>query len=87
MEQKQRNPHDSRDRRVSTANICHDCLMVYANHEETTDEHMEAFMEAPHSITDINTEKEAWFSWSPCDNCQSPLGGNRYEAIVLLYNV
>lgn len=28
----------------------------------------------------IIPDKDPYFSWTPCDCCQSPLGGDRYDA-------
>lgn len=29
-------------------------------------------------------DSESWFSWTSCDACESPLGGDRHAAAVLI---
>ena len=87
MEQKQRNPHDVRATRVKQMDICIDCVVLSVNGEETSPEHMEAFAEAGMSILNVHTDTDPHFSWSPCNFCNSPLGGNRYEADILISKV
>lgn len=35
---------------------------------------------------DDNAEPEPWFSWSACEQCGSPLGGDREHATATTYN-
>lgn len=62
--------------------VCQDCLMYLANNELPTDSNTErdkAIVDGVHSLHHPAVDGHCLgFSYSPCDCCQSPLGGDRY---------
>lgn len=81
--------------KYSDLSVCVDCLMFIANGEVTdghgrniTAEHAAKITEqwgddAKHLVPSCSEECDGWFSWSSCDGCGSPLGGERHPAAVL----
>lgn len=41
---------------------------------------------AEHGHEDGEDHCEPWFSWTPCDLCRSPLGGDRHPAMLVRVN-
>lgn len=76
--------------------ICRDCVLVHANGEDGCDD-TDCRHGIPDSGWPVDTEltlgrldadanamedTEPWFSWSPCEWCGSPLGGDREYAVA-----
>jgi len=75
---------------IYSADICVDCYMTgngVFDGEDDTNELGYQFMSyllRVDSYTDISSDKgEPNFSWSMCDGCHSPLGGNRFTVDVI----
>lgn len=71
--------------------VCTDCVQIIANGEisdgtDTGDQVAAAQVVkwgdlAAHMV--LGDTDEPWFSWSSCDGCGSPLGGDRFNAHIL----
>lgn len=68
--------------------ICMDCLYAAMSDEWPEDERVaqtvrDGFTELATDGYDlpVMTAEEGYFSWSPCDCCKSPLGGDRWDAV------
>ena len=74
--------------------VCVDCLMFLANgdtpqelDEAGTEKWVAEFVrrtEGTHIFLAGPEDCEGWFSWSPCDACGSPLGGDRHPVVFEL---
>ncbi len=51
----------------------------YKAYQETVAEFFSHGLNNLSPVSDDNGNWEEFFSWSPCDCCGSPLGGNRYS--------
>lgn len=70
--------------------VCVDCMVLIANGDLPDDEERAAEVGAMKGIDDgwdvvmsCPDECEGWFSWQPCDACQSSLGGDRHPAVMM----
>lgn len=75
-----------------TISLCIDCYMLIGagtpdNPDPTWDptalDDRDIELGTIHDCPDPDTcecDAEGYFSWSPCDGCHSPLGGDRYAA-------
>lgn len=76
--------------------VCSDCLMMIAN--GTTGDYDGAPDDAEHDAAmdalwpdadgwditpNCSEDCEGGFSWSPCEGCGSPLGGDRHPAVAM----
>lgn len=72
---------------AATLSVCADCLEYLANGEgELEPERLadiRAGIERERGDVVLSGEDEG-FSWSPCQLCESPLGGDRFGAAVLV---
>ena len=72
--------------------ICGDCLQIVANGSAGLDLEPERIAEIEAAIAKQGGDvvpageegEEGAFSWSPCELCESPLGGDRYAAALLV---
>lgn len=71
--------------------VCSDCIQVAASGPPT----YTGYLDSGHSeryARGVNEwggepftdETEPYFSWSPCNFCGDPLGGDRYDSTVLI---
>jgi len=68
---------------VEECMACVDCLFLAESNKHSSEEHTRRYEEA---IVErglgnpvlYGFQNEEHFSWSSCDICKSPLGGNRY---------
>jgi len=69
--------------------VCSDCLMFWANGDLSgieDDDRIFIVMTAAgidEGYDVVPGESEGYFSKSPCDACQSPLGGQRFTATMV----
>ena len=70
---------------ILSGKICDDCLMLLASGEHTSTEHTNAFNDGVKAwnATPVPMDQESHFSWTPCDICESELGGNRTGVVFL----
>jgi len=72
---------------------CEDCILLLANGECGTPEESDAHMQKIRNIwsedevrgmvASCDEDCEGPFSWSPCECCESALGGSRHKFAVL----
>lgn len=81
-------------RQSEIIDICVDCLfcLAYGSDHEGVPPGQGALIGDQWGATDLTLgcpadccpdETDPWFSWSPCQGCGSPLGGDREHATVL----
>lgn len=71
--------------------LCVDCVYVEANgHDDNVDATWTGFYDvwdryafAPVVDEHLGEPKEPHFSWSQCDGCGSPLGGDRFDYVAV----
>lgn len=65
--------------------VCFDCICHIANNENSDDlsdiDHM-LILKATRNL--CYDGEELGFSWTPCDACKRPYGGDRYKACKLV---
>lgn len=73
--------------------ICVDCLQFIANGPDELSPDVAAACaagverEGGHVVPNCPENCEGWFSWSPCDLCNRPEGGERHPAAVLVDDI
>ena len=63
--------------------VCIDCAMLAANGELPEDETTVPCSRVPEGFTLIVGDDEAFVSWRACDTCDSHLGGDRIDSVLM----
>lgn len=74
-----------------TGSVCTDCVMAIVNADtsdisDLTD--WQTRVEATNATDNgrydvVHVEGDLFFSWAPCDYCNSPLGGDRHDVVFI----
>jgi hypothetical protein len=70
---------------ILNGKICTDCYIFAGTGEEISPEHTKAYKAGlkAWNATPVPLDDEPSFSWSPCDLCDSELGGARHKVVFL----
>ena len=74
------------DKFTAVVSVCVDCVMRIEYGESPSPEHEQAFKTGMKFWFNAKAEvipEEEYFSHSACDICESKLGGNRYDVVLV----